>query len=93
MKKVLLSVLLVVLSVSAAFAGATEDLFVAVEDEITSEALQGFLKAGADLKAKNEEGKTVLIFAAGFKNNPETFQTLIDAGSDVNAKTIRAGLL
>lgn len=39
MKHVLLGVMLVVLSVSAAFAGATEDLFIATEDGITPEAI------------------------------------------------------
>ncbi|MBQ3447801.1 MAG: ankyrin repeat domain-containing protein [Synergistaceae bacterium] len=86
MKKVLSGVLLAVLFASAAFADATADLFKAVEEDVTVDVVQGFIKAGADLKATDEEGKTILVHAAGFRNNPAIFQALLEAGADASAK-------
>ena len=42
-----------------------------------------------DVNAKNEVGWTPLSLAAGFSGNPEVITTLIKAGADVNAKTMR----
>ena len=43
-------------------------------------------KAGADVNAKSEEGRTALMYAAGRNKNPAVAQALINAGADVGIK-------
>lgn len=48
------------------------------------------IKQGADVNARDAEGRTVLMLAASSENVPlETMQTLIDEGADVNAKGVQ----
>ena len=51
-----------------------------------SRHIDAIRKAGADVNAKNIDGKTPLHQAAYFNKNPEVITTLIKAGADVNAK-------
>ena len=53
----------------------------------SGEVLSAFLKAGVDVNAKNEYGKTALMTVAdGRWGNPEDIKTLLDAHADVNMK-------
>ena len=79
MKKVLLSALLVVLCVSAAFGGATEDLLEAVKGGATPQKIQILIKFGADVDA-------ALRRSAWNNSNPEVIKTLLNAGAYINAK-------
>jgi hypothetical protein len=49
-----------------------------------SAGIETFLKAGADVDARDKFGNTPLIYAAA--RNPETCNLLIDNGADVNAR-------
>ena len=44
------------------------------------------LKAGADVNAKDTNGVTPLMHAAGSCTNPETIAVLLKAGADIHAK-------
>ena len=48
--------------------------------------IRTLLKAGADLNAQDENGKTVLMYAAESNQNPEVITTLLKAGADVKAQ-------
>ena len=86
MKKVLLCVMIIALSVSATFGGATEDLFTLVKDEnSTPKMIQTLIKFGADVNAKGNDGMTALMWAAHGNKNPEIIKTLLIAGADINA--------
>jgi len=41
---------------------------------------------GADVNTKDKEGRSVLVYAARFNQNPEIIRTLVKLGADVNAK-------
>lgn len=38
--------------------------------------------AGADIDAKNKDGNTALMWAAGYNDNPEIVLILLNAGAD-----------
>ncbi len=87
MKKLLLCVVMVALSVSAAFGGATEDLFEAAHDkDTTPQKIQSLIESGANVNAKSNGGWTPLMQAAYNNSNPEVVKALINAGADINAK-------
>jgi ankyrin repeat/SOCS box protein 6 len=44
------------------------------------------LEAGADVNAKDKEGKTALMHAAGGQADRELITLLLDSGADVSAK-------
>ena len=48
--------------------------------------VEGLLKAGADVNAKNTDGSTPLHAAAEFNPSPSVLEVLLKAGADVNAK-------
>ena len=88
MRKVLLGALLAVLCVSAAFGGATEDWLKALQDgDTTPQDVLNFINSGADVNAKNEYGRTILMLAARANSNPEVIKALLEAGADINAKS------
>ena len=61
-------------------------LFEAMEGALTEEALEQYLKQGADVNAKDKNGITTLIFASA-KGQANLVQQLVAAGAEVNAKT------
>ncbi|MBO4631176.1 MAG: ankyrin repeat domain-containing protein [Lentisphaeria bacterium] len=50
------------------------------------ETVKYLVSQGADLNAKNENGATVLMYAAGYPGNLETVKYLVGKGADVNEK-------
>ena len=88
MKKVFLCVLLVTLSVSAAFGNAQDDLLKAVNNpKTTPQDIRKIIKAGADVNYTYDgRGSTALMIAIRFHLKSETIKALIKAGADVNAE-------
>ena len=56
---------------------------------ITPEQLEEYIAHGADVNAKFEGGKNVLMCAVTFCINPKIIETLLKHGADVNAKDER----
>jgi len=52
--------------------------------------LESLLSAGADVQAKDAEGRTALIRAAE-QGDPESIRRLLDTGADVNARDTKIG--
>ena len=52
----------------------------------TTEAIEVLLKAGADVAARDKNGKTPLMWAAGVNWNPEVIEALLKAGANARAK-------
>jgi ankyrin repeat protein len=44
------------------------------------------LKAGADINARDEEGRTALMIAAKYNKDPEVIAVLLKAGADARVK-------
>ncbi len=44
------------------------------------------LKAGADIEARDNDGRTALMWAAGHNPNSEVIMALLKAGANANAK-------
>lgn len=109
MKKFLLSVFLITLSISAASAetqkvqelltAANElnDLFLKgqisreqlverTKELITPEKIKALTASGEDINYTEDDGQTVLMWAANYTPYPEVIITLLNVGADVNAK-------
>lgn len=56
--------------------------FVSVDYDF--DAVKALIEAGADVNAKDDEGKTALSWAAR-NHNPQVLKALVEAGADVNA--------
>ena len=52
----------------------------------TLEEVNNAIKAGADINARDKDGKTPLMYAAWNNQNPEVIKVLLEAGADVNAR-------
>ena len=63
-----------------------QDLF---DPNLTPEGVRAALDAGADLEARNKDGRTPLMYAAGANTNPEMVLALLYAGADATAKNGR----
>ena len=50
------------------------------------EVIKTLINFGADVNAKDENGVTVLMFAAKNNSNPEIIRVLLSAGADVFAE-------
>ena len=68
----------------------TTDFFELVETG-TPIQVQEAIKAGADLKAQAKYGRTPLMAAARYNQNPKVITVLLAAGADVNALNIFGG--
>jgi ankyrin repeat protein len=68
----------------------TTDFFELVETG-TPIQVQEAIKAGADLKAQANYGRTPLMAAARYNQNPKVITVLLAAGADVNALNIFGG--
>ena len=83
MKKVAFTVFLILLSCQLALFSA--DIFTVAGSGTVAQVLQA-IKAGADLNARAENGKTPLMYAANYNTNPDVLSVLIKAGADVNLR-------
>lgn len=81
---VLLFALVCGISVNS-YAGINEDLFKAVKKGNIARVAE-LINKGADINAKDNDGKTALIYAAD-KGHTEIATLLIDKGANVNAKS------
>ena len=52
----------------------------------SAEVVESLLKAGADIKAREQVGETPLMKAASHNKNPEVIETLLKAGANARAK-------
>ncbi|MBQ3645062.1 MAG: ankyrin repeat domain-containing protein, partial [Synergistaceae bacterium] len=87
MKKFLISLMLIVLSVSAAFGGTTEELLeIAGNPDTTPEQITKLINAGADVNDTTREYEyiTALMLVSAHNNNPEVIKVLLNAGANVN---------
>ena len=61
---VILCMVILMVTVSMAFAGATEDLLSAAKSKYTTpQMIRTLIKSGANVNAKDNDGKTVLDYA------------------------------
>ena len=64
MMTVILCMVILMVTVSMAFAGATEDLLSAAKSKYTTpQMIRTLIKSGANVNAKDNDGKTVLDYA------------------------------
>jgi len=63
-----------------------QQLMGAAADGSDPNMLTALIKAGADVNARDNEGRTPLMRAANRNPNPEVITALVKAGADVNAK-------
>ncbi|MFP3033742.1 MAG: ankyrin repeat domain-containing protein [Wolbachia sp.] len=62
-----------------------QELFDAIKQN-NIDKVRDLINRGADVKAKNKDGKTSLHWAAEYNDTPEIVQLLIEKGADINAK-------
>ena len=87
MRKLIFAFIAVILITSSAFGNATDDLFTAIKDgSITVKQFNTLRKRGANLRAKDENNLTALMWAVALKHDPKLIRAMIQAGADVNAK-------
>jgi ankyrin repeat protein len=77
---------LLALVVLAGCAKKTPNSLLPFNDNWSVVQIQAITKTGADVNAKDGEGKTPLMYAAEASVSPEVVKALIAAGADVNAK-------
>ena len=63
-------------------------LMVAAINNSSPEVITALLKAGAEVNARDEDGKTPLILAARYNSSPEVITALLKAGANTKAKEI-----
>ena len=52
----------------------------------TSQSVQAAIDKGEDPNARDKDGTTPLMYAAGYNQNPQVITTLLKAGADINAR-------
>ena len=60
----------------------------AAYDNSNPAVIEALIKAKADVNARNKNGGTPLMAAAGFNSNPAVVEALIKAKADVTARDI-----
>src|SRR6056297_518406 len=60
--------------------------FFSLVAEGTPKEVKSEIESGADVSARNDNGRTPLMFAARDNENPEVINVLLESGSDVNAR-------
>jgi hypothetical protein len=58
----------------------------------TPQSVQAAINSGADVNAADKNGKTPLMYAAGYSRNPAVITVLLDAGAEVNQKEPTNGI-
>ena len=84
MKKLLIPVALSLLAVPLSYAQMTD--FDKLVSAGTSQSVLAAIKQGADVNAKESQGMTPLLSAAGNNPNPDTITVLLNAGADLAAR-------
>ena len=92
MKRVFLSFLIYVLSVSSALAAMSDSDFIKLCQKGSLQQIIDAIKNGANVNAKNNDGITPLMMAIDNSNSSKVVTALIKAGADVNAKEDKYGL-
>ena len=57
----------------------------------TPQEIQAAINKGADAKARDKDGRTALMFAAAYNQDPEVIATLLKAGADLEARETKSG--
>lgn len=77
MRRAFLCAVLMMVCASSAFGGATEELLKAAADKNTTpRMIENLIKAGANVNAKDNKGKTALDYA---KKNEKVKRIILDA--------------
>lgn len=90
MRQAITAMLLMITLVLSVTQGHSENMsddqrLISAADMNDTATVQGLLKAGADLQARDGQGRTALL-AATSHNHVESARLLIEAGADVNAQ-------
>ena len=89
MNKFLLSVMVVMCALLLAlpsFGAMSDTDFIEICKTGTAKQVDDAIKAGVNVNAKDKNGVTALMFAAGLNENPAVITALIKAGADVKAE-------
>lgn len=64
----------------------TTDFFGLCKNCDTAESVQAAINQGENPNARDKDGITPLMYAAGYNSNPEVITTLLKAAADINAR-------
>ena len=82
----MLPALLALCLTTMAWGAVSDEDFMVLCYQGSAEEVHAALLKGANPNAKNNGGRTALMWAAAQNNNPDVVSVLLKAGADVNAK-------
>lgn len=86
LRRLAVAVMLLTMGTAAVAGDKADDQLLNAAEADDMQAVEKALDNGADVSARNDDGRTALILAAR-NASPEVVQALIEAGADVNAGT------